>query len=246
MSDIEHPAIDNMLQFECDTSVCREFAEEAVEMLVAYGSAVNSVEGDYDVTRCVTERIDVTGHPDDEVATALRLQRISCMVMTAGSTAPHPIEGAKIHYEPRAKDDYTVLGMELGKITCSEIEEKDVYEVRDSDFNWEPYVLIVIDNQTYEADILSGATGEVLSYEDTLQAMSALQFVHRSLRFIRYEEIVGEDDEQIATTHQLLDEERIDTPYGDMFSTGDTLATNYDIHDCEPGCTASHQQAMFN
>jgi len=246
MSAIEHPQIDPSEQFTSDTLFTREMAEEAIEVLTLYGHRLNTIENGYEVTRFVTERVDIDGCLADGNAKALRLTRVS-QLATAGSPAevPHLDQNEVIEVNPTKEPTFFVVGFELGKLAVAEDAEVDAYDITDSDFSWQTYALFVSHVANGEVDILSGQTGEELNTEDALQVMSSLQFVHRSLRFVRYEEIVLEGEDPIETVITPHDDVQSDK-FADVFSTDDVLMQNYTQHDCHPACTAVHQQTMFN
>ena len=211
MAEIEHPHIDPVVQLATEGSIERDMADEAIEIISLYGFRVTSVESDYEVAQPTTERVDINGGPGDTDHSALRLRSVSVLTIdTPGETAK--------------RDAPIVLGLDVGKVACSTLETTDLQQLADPDFDWQSYILIVIDSRTCEADILSGQTGQPLSFDGTMQAHNTLQFVHQTLRFIRNEEIVQDNDNSIrAVIQPLVVEEEHSAALGDSFDPDEVI-----------------------
>lgn len=191
MSDMRHPAISE------DSHVFLtpedDFAKLAYETLGHYG--VTCQDMDAGISFPVTDRMEIS-EDDEPVHRALRLRRMLAMFITS-SQYPTLTAGDSVTPEGQS-EEYVVIELQHGVVPREEVDENE--PLVDEDYYWSPYVVAIFKTggeDDYELDIVDGATGQGLSFEDIFIATNALRHLSAELYGQAYEDGL-ENDNSIA------------------------------------------------
>lgn len=192
MANIFHPPLE--LGLSAAVSAERLFAEEAFQLLTTFAvKGSMTIDSTY-MTYPITDRCDVQAADDAE--RALRLQGVPVL------------GGAAVGESLSPSDKYYVIEVEHGVL--ADPEEDMAW---DEDYDWEPYVMAVIDTENIDnVSVLDANTGKDLDPADLQQALFTLQFMRNEFRNAYFEEEV--EDTIIAPNF-----ERLEQGYGEYDSS---------------------------